>query len=232
MDFEEWYSKTEIGRKKQKAKERREQKMDLNWQRVTEQAKKKKLTNKKSKRDIEREVRIQELGGTPIQVEYGKPLSDFIRGKRLEVEWDLKYPERKEKKRVDKEKLKSLKKYNRSGSRRTEVDFLKSTLKTAKIRSDKQGIPFDLHWEDFKVPRHCPVLGIELFWSDKLTNNTPSFDRLVPEKGYVLDNVRIISMRANRLKNNATVEEMEKILFYMKGHEEPTEKLEEGPTEG
>ena len=222
MGFEEWFQETEAGKKKVLAEERKKLKAKQDWERVSEKAKRQKQLNRKSKRDIEREVRIKDMGGTPIEVQYGHPLSDFIREKRLEVEWDLKYPKRKEKKALDKEKLKALKQYNRTGSRRTERDWIKNTLKTAKTRAEKLNIPFNLEIEHFKIPKLCPVLGIPLEWSDKITPNTPSFDRVRPELGYVLGNVRIISMRANRLKNNATIEEMEKILSYMKAHEEPT----------
>lgn len=41
---------------------------------------------------------------------------------------------------------------------------------------------------------------------------SPSLDRLDSSKGYVKGNVRVISKRANQLKNNATVEEMRMVL--------------------
>lgn len=40
-------------------------------------------------------------------------------------------------------------------------------------------------------------------------------DRLVPSKGYVKGNVRWISRRANRIKSDATIDELKKILKYM-----------------
>lgn len=57
----------------------------------------------------------------------------------------------------------------------------------------------------------CPVLKIPLSTNSSL-NNKPSVDRIKPSLGYVKGNVRIISYRANLLKNNATIEEMELIL--------------------
>lgn len=44
----------------------------------------------------------------------------------------------------------------------------------------------------------------------------PSLDRLVPALGYVRGNVRVISHRANRLKGDALIEEIEAVLHYMK----------------
>jgi len=50
----------------------------------------------------------------------------------------------------------------------------------------------------------------------RIQDAAPSIDRVDNSKGYVPGNVRIISWRANRLKNDATVEEMELIIKYMK----------------
>lgn len=59
------------------------------------------------------------------------------------------------------------------------------------------------------IPLSPPAQG-------KHTNNTATVDRIDPAKGYTKDNVRIISWRANRLKSNATISELEAILCYMK----------------
>jgi hypothetical protein len=47
-------------------------------------------------------------------------------------------------------------------------------------------------------------------------DNSPSIDQIVPGGGYVPGNVRIISWKANRLKSNATIDDLEAILAYMK----------------
>jgi hypothetical protein len=39
--------------------------------------------------------------------------------------------------------------------------------------------------------------------------NIPSLDRIRPERGYTKGNIWVISNRANTLKNNATLEELE-----------------------
>ena len=46
---------------------------------------------------------------------------------------------------------------------------------------------------------------------------TPSIDRIDPKKGYVKDNIIVVSMRANRIENDATVDEIRKVAdFYEK----------------
>ena len=42
-------------------------------------------------------------------------------------------------------------------------------------------------------------------------SNSPSIDRIDPSKGYTKDNVWVISRRANTIKSNATVDEVEKV---------------------
>lgn len=96
----------------------------------------------------------------------------------------------------------------------------------AKGRANRQGLPFDIQPEDIVIPTTCPILGIKLI-SKKggRTNNTPSLDRIRPEKGYVKGNVRVISWRANRLKNDASLEELEKIVKYYKKLDKHNKKV-------
>ena len=64
------------------------------------------------------------------------------------------------------------------------------------------------------VVSHCPIFGTPLDWSRHRGNGTvttdgsPSLDRIDPSKGYIKGNVWIISYRANRIKNDATHEEL------------------------
>jgi hypothetical protein len=85
--------------------------------------------------------------------------------------------------------------------------------RSAKMRAKRKNIPFSIDVEDIAIPETCPVLGISLSRAGgKPGHRSPSLDRIVPEVGYVRGNVRVISHRANTLKLNATVSELEAIL--------------------
>lgn len=92
----------------------------------------------------------------------------------------------------------------------------KCILNEARKRAKIKNVPFDLTEKDIIVPELCPVLNIPLISGiGKRTDNSPSLDRVVPEKGYIKSNIRIISNRANVLKNNATIEELRAVIKYM-----------------
>lgn len=80
---------------------------------------------------------------------------------------------------------------------------------------------FTIDFGDLEFPTHCPILGIELDYlcEDGRQENSPSFDRIDSTKGYIKGNVAIVSWRANRIKNNGTVEEHKKIVDYMLKHQ-------------
>ena len=86
----------------------------------------------------------------------------------------------------------------------------------AKKRAKKKGFEFNL--ELFDIPQIldlCPVLGIPIIINEGKTapsDNSPSLDRIDSTKGYIKGNIRIISNRANRIKADATVDELRKVL--------------------
>ena len=91
-------------------------------------------------------------------------------------------------------------------------------LMNIKNRAKKIGVEFDLKDEDIVIPKICPVLGIKIErrcdGKKGPLQNSPSVDRIDPKKGYVSSNIRIISYRANTIRNNATVDELEMVLKY------------------
>jgi hypothetical protein len=84
-----------------------------------------------------------------------------------------------------------------------------------KKRAKNKGIIFGLKIEDVpKIPKYCPVLGIKIKKNSMSSplDSSPSLDRINVEKGYVVGNVRIISNRANRIKSDASINELRLIL--------------------
>lgn len=99
-------------------------------------------------------------------------------------------------------------------ARNPEKRMLNACKKSAKTK----GIPFDLTVDEIEIPDICPVLGLPLIRAfGERTANSPSLDRIIPELGYVKGNVIVISWRANRIKADATVDELLKIANFYKG---------------
>jgi hypothetical protein len=106
---------------------------------------------------------------------------------------------------------------------------LARTLSNTKSVCDKEGIPYDITVDDLRpFPLSCPVLGIPINWMSTggSKNDSPSIDRVIPDKGYTKGNVRLISQKANRLKQNASLTELEAIVRYIS--EATGENHEEG----
>ena len=92
-------------------------------------------------------------------------------------------------------------------------------FRAVRMRAKREGLPFNLEKSDIIIPTHCPVLGIELkCGKEKAANSSPSVDKVLPELGYTKGNVHVISLRANRLKSDATPEELLKISEYVRTH--------------
>jgi hypothetical protein len=99
--------------------------------------------------------------------------------------------------------------------------WLRESMATAKRRSKQMGMRFDA--QEIECPDLCPVLGIRLGYEraqgatvGRARPHIPSLDRTDPTLGYVVGNVRVISHRANMLKSNASLDELERVLAYVR----------------
>lgn len=102
-----------------------------------------------------------------------------------------------------------------------EDSYKKYIIRSAKRRALSQGIPFDIDYTDISIPEYCPLLGIKLnkhVGEGKLHDDSPSLDKIIPELGYTKGNVWIISNKANRMKSNATIEELELLVRNLRKH--------------
>jgi len=95
---------------------------------------------------------------------------------------------------------------------------IKYLLRQAKGRAKKSKLLFNLTEEDIFIPDICPVFNIPLVRGNgKTIENSPSLDRIDSNLGYVKGNIMVMSHKANRLKNNATVEDLRLLLEFLEG---------------
>jgi hypothetical protein len=106
---------------------------------------------------------------------------------------------------------------------RLERDPAYRLLQGAKVRAREKSLEFDITTADVVVPQRCPILGLLLNRSTTMPrDDSPSLDRIDNSLGYVRGNVQVISNRANRLKNDASFEEVEALYFHLKSRREAT----------
>lgn len=89
----------------------------------------------------------------------------------------------------------------------------------ARRRAQQLGVPFSIEVTDIIIPQVCPVFKTPF---EKNTHFAASLDRFIPEMGYVPGNVYVISKKANMMKSNGTLTEMEMLLEWMKSHSDPS----------
>lgn len=93
---------------------------------------------------------------------------------------------------------------------------------SCRARAKELGVPCDIDGEYLKsiYTTHCPVLGVEFAPRDDRKTNAPycaTVDRIVPELGYTRGNVIIVCRRANNIKSDASIDEIQKVLDFYSG---------------
>lgn len=95
---------------------------------------------------------------------------------------------------------------------KSESDRIKGyIIRNSKFTAKRRNIHFDLTYNDFEIPKYCPILNIKLTYLTESNGNDPShssLDRIDNSKGYVKGNVIIISRLANAMKNAANFEQL------------------------
>lgn len=86
----------------------------------------------------------------------------------------------------------------------------KILLTSSKQRAEKSNIEHTISEEDIIIPELCPFLNIPLttFRGRGRQKTNASIDRIDSTKGYIPGNIQIISDLANRMKQDASQQEL------------------------
>ena len=102
----------------------------------------------------------------------------------------------------------------------TRLPEMRTIYNRLKASAKRRNIEFSLtlpELNNLSFPITCPILGIPLaFNRGEAKDNSYSIDRVDSTKGYHIDNIIVISLKANKLKSNATINELKQISnFYV-----------------
>lgn len=99
-----------------------------------------------------------------------------------------------------------------------DIKLVRKNFACRKNEASKRGIPWDISFDQFvsmiDSPR-CAVTGKPLTSGHTSEELRLSFDRVDNAVGYTYSNVRVVSSRMNRLKSDATKDELMLIIKYM-----------------
>lgn len=107
--------------------------------------------------------------------------------------------------------------WNNKEHRRSYIyTVMREKFRNKKANAQRLNKIWTVDFGELDFPTHCPVLGIKLdYFAEKAQENSPSFDCLDPNLGYVSGNVFVISWRANRIKNDGTADEHRAIASFI-----------------
>jgi len=83
---------------------------------------------------------------------------------------------------------------------------------------DLPPVDVDLEYlhEIYPIDGFCPITGIKMIKSGNNNPNSPTTDRIIPDKGYVKGNIVWMSMKANSIKWNNTLQQLKDNLTFWK----------------
>lgn len=97
---------------------------------------------------------------------------------------------------------------------------LKFLVAHARKRARTAGVECTISAADLAIPARCPYLGIPITQGDVWGDGQSTLDRVDPKKGYVPGNVVVASRRANRIKSDATPDELLRIAAAIRALQE------------
>lgn len=84
-----------------------------------------------------------------------------------------------------------------------------------RTRAKRNGLAFDLEPGDIVIPPACPVFGFAFKIGRENRDFSASVDRIDSSLGYMKGNVRVISYLANRMKSNATENQLRQFALWV-----------------
>jgi len=93
------------------------------------------------------------------------------------------------------------------------VPLEKRIFNRIKTRAKRKNQDFNLDLEDIIIPTECPVFKVPFIYGD--IDWTYSVDRINNSKGYIKGNIQILSNRANRLKGDFEIEELQVMIDFL-----------------
>jgi hypothetical protein len=112
------------------------------------------------------------------------------------------------------------------------LQHLKKYLNNSRSRARRDNVPFNLTLQDLVdiATDECPILHTPFVWGisglgkGKTRPDSPTLDRILPELGYIKGNVAFLSYRANRIKDNGTMQEHYDIADWIWNHTHANKK--------
>lgn len=107
----------------------------------------------------------------------------------------------------------------RRKSKNPRTYWARACVNSARSRAKEKGFPFNITVEYILsiTPDVCPVFGVDFDFAGtgRIRPESPSIDKIIPEKGYVMGNIAVISMKANSIKRDATLHDIKKVVAWL-----------------
>jgi hypothetical protein len=106
------------------------------------------------------------------------------------------------------------------------LQHIKKYLHNARSRAAREKVPFSLSLQDLIdiATDECPIFHTPFVWGisglgkGRTRPDSPTLDRILPHLGYIKGNVAFLSYRANRIKDNGTMQEHYDIADWIWNH--------------
>lgn len=120
------------------------------------------------------------------------------------------------------------------------LNHIKRYLHNARNRAKRDNVAFNITLQDLIdiATDECPIFKTPFVWGEsglgkgKTRPDSPTLDRILPELGYVKGNVAFLSYRANRIKDNGTMQDHYNIADWIWNHIHAKKKSATSVSEG